>query len=250
MPLDVCVDILRLPDVRFFYASGFNVFMLSYRGYGQSEGSPSEKGLRLDAKAALQYLNDRDDVIDNNRIYIFGRSIGGACAIALAASPLGQDIVKGIIVENTFTSIDDMIDVAFPILRFAKPFNRNKWNSYNEIPNVKVPILFMRYDISRFLFELCFYCSVRKRSCLLDRLLTRSFAYSKLFMWMYLLRNSGLKDELVPPAHMKKLRDAAVNARFTSFHTIEEGGHNVSGLTMKSFPVLKFNGRGDCGGVD
>lgn len=43
------------------------------------------------------------------------------------------------------------------------------------------------------------------------------------------LRDSGLKDELVPPAHMTKLRDAAVNARFTSFHTIEGGGHNVSG---------------------
>lgn len=132
--------------MRFFYASGFNVFMLSYRGYGRSEGSPSEKGLRLDAKAALQYLFDREDIIDKNRIYIFGRSIGGACAIALAASPLGQEVIKGIVVENTFTSIDDMIDVVFPILTFAKPFNRNKWNSFNEIPNVKVPILFMRYD--------------------------------------------------------------------------------------------------------
>lgn len=127
--------------------------MLSYRGYGLSEGSPSEKGLRLDAKAALQYLHDRDDVIDKNRIYIFGRSIGGACAIALAASPLGQDIVKGIVVENTFTSIDDMIDVVFPFLAFAKPFNRNKWNSLSEIPRIKVPILFMRYAF----FLTCFF---------------------------------------------------------------------------------------------
>lgn len=55
--------------------------------------------------------------------------------------------------------------------------------------------------------------------------------------------DSGLKDELVPPVHMTKLRDAAVNARFTSFHTIEGGGHNVSG---SFFFRLKFDSYQQC----
>jgi len=47
------------------------VLILAYRGYGNSEGTPSEKGLKLDAEAALEYaLND--DEIDSNRIFVFG----------------------------------------------------------------------------------------------------------------------------------------------------------------------------------
>lgn len=134
----------RLPDVRFFHASGFNVLMVSYRGFGASEGTPGERGIRLDAAAALEYVADLSDVLDTSRIYLFGRSIGGAAAIALAASPKARGLVRGLVVENTFTSIDNMIDVVFPVLRFAKPLNRNKWNSYSEISKIEVPILFMR----------------------------------------------------------------------------------------------------------
>lgn len=134
----------RLPDVRFSHASGFNILMVSYRGYGKSQGSPSEKGLRLDAVAALRYVCDRDDIIDQSRIYLFGRSIGAACAISLAANAVLSTAVRGLIVENSFTSIDDMIDVVMPFLKFAKRLNRNKWNSLSEIAKVKVPILFIR----------------------------------------------------------------------------------------------------------
>lgn len=118
--------------------------MVSYRGYGASEGSPSEWGIRLDATAALEYLRDQSDVLDINRLYVFGRSIGAACAIALAASPHGQSSLRGLVVENTFTSIDDMIDSLMPALKFAKPFNRNKWNSFKYIQDIQLPILFIR----------------------------------------------------------------------------------------------------------
>lgn len=146
----------RLPDARFYHASGFNVLMLSYRGYGCSEGSPSEPGFKKDAEAALTYLMDRGDVIDTDRLFVFGRSIGGAVAIALASSESGngnddgEDRIKGLVVENTFTCINDMINEVFPILRFVKPLNRNKWNSLSIIKDIKIPILFLRF--------VCFYC--------------------------------------------------------------------------------------------
>ena len=55
------------------------MLILAYRGYGNSEGEPSEEGLALDAEATLEYaLNDEN--IDNDRLYVFGRSLGGAVA--------------------------------------------------------------------------------------------------------------------------------------------------------------------------
>lgn len=58
--------------------------MCSYRGYGQSQGRPSEKGLQEDARAALTHLSQRKDV-NGARVVIFGRSLGGAVALHLAA---------------------------------------------------------------------------------------------------------------------------------------------------------------------
>ena len=57
-----------------------NVLILAYRGYGDSEGTPLEDGLKMDADATLEYAQGRDD-IDNDKIYVFGRSLGGAVAI-------------------------------------------------------------------------------------------------------------------------------------------------------------------------
>ncbi|RMF62160.1 MAG: alpha/beta hydrolase, partial [Calditrichaeota bacterium] len=53
-----------------------NVFIFDYRGYGRSEGSPSENGIYLDAEAAYDYLRSRG--LRSERIIIFGRSLGGA----------------------------------------------------------------------------------------------------------------------------------------------------------------------------
>lgn len=49
--------------------------MVEYRGYGLSEGVPSEAGLCMDAKAAIDYLHTRAD-IDLDHIVVFGRSLG------------------------------------------------------------------------------------------------------------------------------------------------------------------------------
>ncbi|KAI9088213.1 hypothetical protein K1719_029934 [Acacia pycnantha] len=60
-----------------------NIFMLSYRGYGASEGYPSQHGITMDAQAALDHLSQRTD-IDTSRIVVFGRSLGGAVGAVLA----------------------------------------------------------------------------------------------------------------------------------------------------------------------
>lgn len=66
----------RLPNVKGLHKHlQANVFLVEYRGYGLSEGSPSESGLYKDAQAALNYLISRQD-IDPRRIIVFGRSLG------------------------------------------------------------------------------------------------------------------------------------------------------------------------------
>lgn len=49
--------------------------MVEYRGYGLSEGTPSERGLYVDAQSALDYIMQRTD-IDVSKIIVFGRSLG------------------------------------------------------------------------------------------------------------------------------------------------------------------------------
>lgn len=56
----------------------------SYRGYGWSEGKPTEAGIKMDSEAILNYVMESDE-INSKELYIFGRSLGGAVAIHLAA---------------------------------------------------------------------------------------------------------------------------------------------------------------------
>jgi fermentation-respiration switch protein FrsA (DUF1100 family) len=91
----------RLGNLRALYRLGMSVFLFDYRGYGRSQGRPTEDGLYLDALAAYDYLlhNRR---IRPERLVLFGRSLGGAIAGALAA----QRPAMGLLLESCFPSIE------------------------------------------------------------------------------------------------------------------------------------------------
>ena len=88
--------------------TGCNIFMLEYRGYGLSTGEPEETGLVLDAQTALDYLGQHNET-KGDEIIIYGQSIGGAVATQLVANNLGNEAIKGLILENTFTSMRKLI---------------------------------------------------------------------------------------------------------------------------------------------
>jgi fermentation-respiration switch protein FrsA (DUF1100 family) len=91
----------RLDNLRALYRLGLSVFLFDYRGYGKSQGRPSEDGLYQDAIGAYDYLT-RVRRIRPERLVIFGRSLGGAVAGELAT----QRPAMGLLLESCFPSIE------------------------------------------------------------------------------------------------------------------------------------------------
>ncbi len=125
---------------------GWNVLVIDYRGFGESYGDeePSEAKLYEDALAALKYLKV-DRHIPPNKIFIYGHSLGGAVAIELATKKECSD-TAGLIVESTFTSIQEMSALRYYGLLRLLPISlllTEKFDSFSKISSVKLPILFI-----------------------------------------------------------------------------------------------------------
>lgn len=101
----------RLDSIRQIRSLGLSVFIIDYRGYGQSEGRPTEKGLYRDADAAWQFLTG-DRSKSASEIVVFGRSLGASVASRLA----GQHQPLALIVESSFTSVPDIAQELYPWL--------------------------------------------------------------------------------------------------------------------------------------
>ena len=125
-----------------------NLVIFGYRGYGKSEGTPSEEGVYLDGLAMAKYVfedKEAEKYIDREQVFLFGRSLGGAIAARVALDMTLP--FKGIIIENTFTTLGDLVDVMFPFLkRFRKYLLRSKFETINIIGKIKRPILFCRSE--------------------------------------------------------------------------------------------------------
>ena len=119
---------------------GVNIFLFDYRGYGRSEGRPSEKGTYLDAEAALGYLNSREDV-DSSRILYFGRSLGAAVAVELTT----QQPPSALILESPFPSIAYMARRHYPFLP-VWPLLRTKYDALSKMAQIDVPLLILHGD--------------------------------------------------------------------------------------------------------
>jgi fermentation-respiration switch protein FrsA (DUF1100 family) len=126
----------RLFKVKFFYNLGLNVFIFDYRGYGKSEGKPSEAGVYLDAQGAYDYLRSRGDVIMQN-IILYGASLGGAVVIDLACHRNAAFLV----VESSITNAQDMARIHYPFV--PSFFLSLKFDSINKVRTLKVPKLFI-----------------------------------------------------------------------------------------------------------
>lgn len=126
----------RAPIAAGFLRSGISIFMPDYRGYGRSEGKPVEEGVYEDARTALDWLQSR---VGSGRVVLHGASLGGAVAARVAWE---RPEVAGVILESTFTSMEEMAALAYP---FLPSFLRGRLGGYFDtlslMPELRMPIL-------------------------------------------------------------------------------------------------------------
>lgn len=132
----------RLPNAGELARLGAHVLLLDYRGYGKSEGSPSEAGVYADARAGLEHLGEVLSVAPE-RTVLFGRSIGAIVAVDLAQDrPLA-----GVILEGAFPSV---AAVAWRALRLPVGWLLGgTFDAAAKIPRVRAPLLFLHGDRDR-----------------------------------------------------------------------------------------------------
>jgi len=90
---------------------GISVFLFDYRGYGKSEGSPTEEGLFLDSLAAYDFVTGRLSR-PKESIVLYGESLGGPYAAWVATKRPARCVV----IENSFPSLQSLGRVVFPLL--------------------------------------------------------------------------------------------------------------------------------------
>lgn len=142
----------RVDHLREIAAAGSAVLALEYRGYGKSEGWPTERGLYADADAAYEYLLGAG--YPPERIIVHGESLGAAVAVDVAARrPCG-----GVVLEAPFTSARD---VARRVLPLIGPLITFGWDSKRKITAVRAPVFILHggrdevipFELGRALFE-------------------------------------------------------------------------------------------------
>lgn len=87
-----------------FSEKGMHALLLEYPGYAGSSGSPNYEAIEQAALAAFDQIAAREDV-DETKIIVYGRSIGGGPACLLAA----QRNVAALVLESTFSSLADLV---------------------------------------------------------------------------------------------------------------------------------------------
>ncbi len=119
------------------------VLAFDYRGYGRSEGTPSEWGLLQDARAARAWLSQRTG-LDETDLLLTGRSLGGAVMVELAA----RDGARGLVLASTFTSLPDVARQHMPLIP-ARLLMRNRFDSISKLGDYRGPLLQSHGDADR-----------------------------------------------------------------------------------------------------
>ncbi|MFA6217594.1 MAG: alpha/beta hydrolase [Candidatus Omnitrophota bacterium] len=126
----------RLDKIKILHDLNVGVFIFDYRGYGSSQGSPSEGGIYRDAEAAYEYLEaawgKRED-----GIILYGESLGSVAVLHLAS----KRHPAGVIVEGAFSNAVDMAKIIYP--KLPSFLFRGRFDSLRKARTVFCPALFL-----------------------------------------------------------------------------------------------------------
>ncbi len=130
------------PKIDALRDAGYAVLAVDYRGWGDSTPLvPTEAGILADADVAWQALRRRQP--DASRRVIYGHSMGGAVAVALAASLKGGQDYAALVLEATFTNLPDVAREAGWLGRIAARFSPVQFDSLARIARVDAPVLML-----------------------------------------------------------------------------------------------------------
>jgi len=121
--------------VRPWLSAGYGVLMIGYRGFG-NPGTPSEEGLYMDARAAIDSLRAKG--LPDKAFVFYGESLGTGVATQMAT----EYDASGLILESPYTSIPDVAAARYPMVP-AHLLLRDKYDSLSKIKDVHMPLLIM-----------------------------------------------------------------------------------------------------------
>ncbi len=124
--------------------TGLSVMIVDYRGYGLSDGSPSEDGLYMDAEAAFEYLASDVGLNPAKDIVLFGRSLGAGVAAEMAT----RHAVRCVIMESGFTSTIGMARATRPtwLVYALMPLISARYDTLSKIGNITSPVMIVHGD--------------------------------------------------------------------------------------------------------
>jgi hypothetical protein len=125
----------RLDSLQMFYRLGYSTLIIDYRGYGNSDGAPTEQGTYRDAEAAWRYLTEQRHE-PSCRIVLFGESLGGAVAAWLAA----RQKPAALVIASSFTSVPDLAQQLYPYFPVSW-LTRIRYDTRERLRSVTVPVL-------------------------------------------------------------------------------------------------------------
>ena len=130
----------RLDLVQWCLRKGLSVFLFDYRGFGKSEGRPSEQGLYLDGMAAYDHVVQKKGILPSNLV-LHGHSIGAAVAIEVAL----KRSARAVILESAFTSTKGMAKT-IALFALVSPVLPANYNNLEKIGHVSAPKLIVHGD--------------------------------------------------------------------------------------------------------
>jgi uncharacterized protein len=132
----------NLEYLKLLHDHGFAIFIFDYRGYGKSQGEPLyENDLYRDARGAIAYLEGRG--WQHGKTIYFGQSLGAAVALQMAL----EEPPAGLVMESSFTNMNDMFRHLAPIAYYLASWSMNlRFDNLAKIGKVKVPLLLIHGD--------------------------------------------------------------------------------------------------------
>jgi fermentation-respiration switch protein FrsA (DUF1100 family) len=125
----------RRERARLLSADGRGLLMVSYRGYSGSTGTPTETGLREDARAAYMWTAERAEA---QRIVLYGESLGSGVAVRLAS----ERPVVGVILDAPYTSTAAIAKLTYWFVP-VDLLMRDQFRSIDLIGDIKAPLLIL-----------------------------------------------------------------------------------------------------------